>query len=372
MPLAIDSSALLKTKKTGVERYVERVLGELRSPDLLGLEKVELWSPAVLPSEFYSDPWTNRVLKLPYLRQGWTHLRASLELLHQPPRAYWVPGHEVPLFPGKAAIITTIHDVVFKTVPESYSPAARFRQDLAVRHAVRHAEKILAVSEATKADLINHYQADSDRIVVTPLAADVLPTVSAEDIASIKRSLGLENRRIILFVGRIERKKGCDRLLQAFEALSQRAGFADVSLVLAGGVSADMATSIDEARVRASFEHVHLLGFVSDQVRSALYASAGLFAFPTRGEGFGLPMLEAMQAGLPVIASDLPVTRETGGLGAQYVPGADIHAWTEIMASYLADDQLRRSLAAAGQEQVAKFSWRSTALQTAEALQAYV
>jgi glycosyltransferase involved in cell wall biosynthesis len=366
MALAIDGSALLKPRKTGVERYVSRVLTELAAPDLLGREEVELWTPSPLATENPSSTWRNRVLTLPYLRQGWTHLRVSHELWQRPPRAYWAPGHEVPLFPGKASVIATVHDVVFRTVPEAYPPHQRARQEWAIRHAVRHAEQLLTVSEATKADLVTLYGARAERITVTPLAADAVALPAPDRQAAILQECGLQNRRIILFVGRVEKKKGSDRLLALFHALKKNTDFADVALVLVGGVSAEMHPLV------AGHKDVHALGYVAEEVRAALYGAATVFAFPTRGEGFGMPVLEAMVAGLPVVATDLPVMREVGGEAALYAAGENQEQWLHHLQHLLTNEQGRARCIKRGKEQVQAFSWRTTAEKTANILRAYV
>lgn len=373
MALAIDGSALLKGRKTGVERYVTRVLAELAAPDLLGREAVELWTPAPLQKEAVgTEVWKNRVLSLPYLNQGWTHLRVAAELTKNAPRAYWAPGHEVPFLTGKASILTTVHDVVFRTVPEAYAPLQRARQEWAIRHAVRHAEHLFAVSEATKADLMHWYGASPERITVTPLAPEPMVPVSAERCAQVAEEYGLTGRRLLLFVGRVERKKGSDRLLALFAALQQRSEYADVVLVLAGGVSADMQAEVAGAQGQIGSDRLRVLGYVADDIRAALYSLAAVFLFPTRGEGFGIPVLEAMAAGVPAIATNLPVMREVGADAVRYAEGEHVEDWVQQVQAVLDDQQEQQRMALAGRARAATFSWRATAEKTAHILRRYV
>ncbi|HUP41606.1 MAG TPA: glycosyltransferase family 1 protein, partial [Thermoanaerobaculia bacterium] len=167
-------------------------------------------------------------------------------------------------------------------------------------------------------------------------------------------------------VGTLEPRKNLETLLDAWPALRRRraaaGGAGEVPpLVLCGQLgwkSEGLRRRVEEARAEGWLHH---LGYVDEAALGALYRGARLFVFPSRYEGFGLPVLEALAAGVPVVASDLPVLRELAGDAVLYAPPTDVEEWVRQVAAVLDDPELARRLAAAGRERAKGYTWERAA-----------
>ena len=357
----IDAHLLLREHTTGVPRYAWLLLQHMMTKPLQDGERVILYGHAAQPSDLVLPTgWSWSVLHWPIPR-GWTHGRLSLEMMMHPPDVLFVPGHEVPLFVRKSTkVVTTLHDVAFRTTPEVYDPSSRRRQEMAVQQAIRRATIITSPSEATKHDLVHLYGMKPERIVVTPLAPTILPTNS--DASDLLRRLQIGDGQYVLSISRLEKKKNTALLIRAFAALKRKLGKGHpLKLVLAG----TFGYGEQEIRHAITQEGVHddvrLTGYVSDDDASLLLSHALCFAFPSRAEGFGIPVLEAMAHGTPVVSVNIPAIREVAGDAAVLVSPNDAAALMSAMERMLFDPSLRNDYRARGSEHVKRFSWDATA-----------
>lgn len=369
----IDASALLKTNPTGVEKYVSHLLkAMMATPLVVNEEQVILYAPGAKPDTLVlPSGWSWQVLKF-WLPKGWTHLRLSAELLFRPPTIFFNPAHEIPLFHRHAKLVSTVHDVVFRHAPAAYSAKNLRRQEWAINRVAKQAQTILAVSQATKQDLIEFYKVKEERIVVTPLApASEVKAVGAT--ADIMRKYDLTPGMYVLCAGRVEAKKNPITLIRAFVELRRRYGIGHpLKLVLAGSLGFGGEEVVKIAKSSNCVNDIVFLGYVPDEDLPTLMGQALCFAFPSLGEGFGLPVLEAMATGVPVVASDLPVLHEAAGEAAMFVPALDVARWTVALDAMLIDQSRRVELSAKGRERVKQFSWDRTAALTWEALRQVV
>jgi glycosyltransferase involved in cell wall biosynthesis len=296
-----------------------------------------------------------------WLPKGWTHLRLSFELCLRPPTVFFNPAHEVPLGYRRSKIATTIHDVAFRHVPAVYSTANLRRQQWAVTRAVKKAQVIFSVSDATKRDLIEFYKAAPEKIQVAK-NAPCPPSDNPTPVQTVMVRYGLTPQKYVLFLGRVESKKNPMTLLRAFEELKAKYGLGHpLKLVLAGskGFGGEKVTAaIAESRMARD---IVLPGYVPDADIPALLSQALCFALPSVGEGFGIPVLEAMAAGVPVLASDIPALREVGGDAALFLPARDITKWATAIDNLLTNQELINNLRDKGHVQVQQFSWTTTA-----------
>lgn len=374
MRYGIEVNALTLDKKTGVERYVDRLLRAMMLVPLREGDSVMLYV-SKLPAASYQLPagWEWRVLPFAFPK-GWTHARLSWELLRHPPDVFFNPSHEIPLFVSKKTrVVSTVHDLAFHRVPDAYPPANRRRQETAIRRVVKKATRILAISEATKRDLIELVHADAAKITVTPLAVDandfaIAPIVRDAVLARYR----LSPERYVLFVGRLEEKKNVITLIRAFTELKKELGVGHpLELVLAGkwGYGEQRIKNVlMESRSASKGVLVHVLGFVPDADMAALYAGALCLCLPSLGEGFGLPVLESAAAGTPVIASDIPALREVMGDAALFAPATDVVAWTHALRRLVFEPAMAAMCVEKGKVRVAAFSWDATAQKTWDAL----
>jgi len=267
--------------------------------------------------------------------------------------------------------VQTVYDVIaFKEVARPQARAARIER-ATMRRAVRRAARILAISEATAADLRELVPEAGDKIVVTPLAADprFRTAIPDETLARVRTRYGLPDS-FVLATGTIEPRKNLDRLVRAYGALPDelRRG---CPLVLAGrrGWDADPVFAAIAELDGASVRH---LDFVPDEDLPGLYAAATVFCYPSLYEGFGLPVLEAMQSGTPVVTSNVSSMPEVGGDAVRYVEPHDEASIAASLADLLSDAAARAELSRAGVERARRFSWEETARLTMDALRAAV
>lgn len=269
--------------------------------------------------------------------------------------------------------VVTVLDLIPLKFAELYKagkPDWRFRlaRRLELR-AVERASGIIAISEATKRDLVDLLGINPEKIVVTPLAAGARFRPLEAPRESLRQRFGLpEDRPLLLYVGGIDARKNVPFLVEVF-ARAAETGLKRPVLALAGRYeNDDKYPQLLDAIRRCGVENdVRLLGFVSEQDLPALYCAADVFVFPSLYEGFGLPVLEAMSCGTPVIAADNSSLPEVVGSAGLLVSAGNAEAWLAALSDIFKTPGRRKELAASGSRQAARFSWQRTAELTCEA-----
>jgi glycosyltransferase involved in cell wall biosynthesis len=339
MRAAFDASPVI-SGRTGIARYVTELGRALEH------RGVELRRFAV-GRNAYPVPERTRHIRIParIVEAAWRTLhRPRLETLIGNVDLVHATGLLTPS--TRRPLVVTVHDIAALRHPELH-PERHVRQQRAQLESLGRADVVLTVSAAT-ADDLGHAGFASDRIVVAPLGVTPLSQDS-------RAPEGLPDG-YLLTIGESSPRKAYGLLLGALA----RAG-GDVPLVIAGPPAGD------DQRLRALAAELRLadrvtfLGPVPDPVLAGLYHGALALCFPSVSEGFGLPVLEAMAAGVPVIASDLPVIRELAGDAILYPGGRDEAAWAEAIEALVGDPQLRRRLSEAGRSRAAMFTWDRTA-----------
>lgn len=246
----------------------------------------------------------------------------------------------------RAPLVATIHDVLFEELPRCYTPGMRTGLRRVTRRLLLGAARTLVPSVRTKAALVERLGADPDRVDVVPLAARALPTVEPARFP----------RPTFLAVGTLEPRKNLARVLAAFALLRARGLDADLVVAGARGWLDD-----DLLATAARAPGVVVEGEVDDARLAALYGGATALVYPSLGEGFGLPVLEGLAAGLPVVTSAATACEEVAGGAALLVDPYDVEALADAMRRTAEDDGLRRGLIAAGRVRAAGFGWERTA-----------
>jgi len=228
----------------------------------------------------------------------------------------------------------------------------------------RRATAIIAISQATKQDIITFYHIPAEKIHVIYEAPAPHFRPQPEIVIQQVRAKYSLPQRYLLTVGTLEPRKNLVRLLSAFEHV-HRQGLVDALVIVGakGWLYDDFFRHLQSSPVRDS---VILPGFVPDELLPALYAGATLFVLPSLYEGFGLPVLEAMACGVPVVASRAGALPEVGGEAAHYFDPTNVENMTQTIIDCLQDTQLRAAMREAGLRQAARFSWRRTARETAQ------
>lgn len=234
-----------------------------------------------------------------------------------------------------------------------------------IRYAARRAERLVAISEHTRADVLRLTAARPDQVTVTPLACDPAyrTPVPPEAVAAFRKRQGL-SRPYVLYAGNISPRKNLGTLLDAF---ARAGGRLPCDLAVTGGLawSEDFSTAV--ARLGLT-DRVRRLGQVAKADMPLLYHGATALAFPSLFEGFGLPVLEAQACGIPVVCAAATSLPEVAGDGALLVAPTDVAAWTEALVAIATDEALRQDLMGKGRTNEARFTWAQTARLTRQAL----
>jgi glycosyltransferase involved in cell wall biosynthesis len=268
---------------------------------------------------------------------------------------YIAPGR-----PGCPTVVT-VHDLSYLAHPEWLSWRVRFTLSQLVPRSVRAAARVIAISDFTKRDLIDRYGLPAEKIVVVPLAAGTTFT-PLPDAAAQRLPAGIREP-FILAVGNLEPRKNLVTLIEAFAEMVRQHAFAG-QLVIAGKAKY-RGEEAAGAVARLGLEgRVIFTGFIDDETLRLLYNRATLFAYPSLYEGFGLPVLEAMACGCPVVASNATAVPQTAGDAAILVDPTSVAALTAAMARVAGDPELARRMSVDGKAQAARFSWTRTAEMT--------
>ena len=242
-------------------------------------------------------------------------------------------------------LVLTVYDVIFLR-ERTMSALSRLSIGAVVRAAAPRAAAIVTMSQASRTQIAEDLRVDPARVHVVP--APGRPPGPSADPAALAARLGLTGRRVVLNVGAKRRHKNQALLVEAMARLP-----GDVALVLAGHDGGEAAALRAAAAGSPASARIVQLDYVPDDELEALYALAACVALPTRAEGYGLPVLEAMARATPVACSDLPVLREIGGAAAVYFDPDDAACAAAAIERAIASD----GLAARGREQAARFSW---------------
>jgi glycosyltransferase involved in cell wall biosynthesis len=267
----------------------------------------------------------------------------------------------------KLKTIVTIHDLSIYLYPHFHTDANYTFVNRNIHRAARHADCIIADSENTKKDIMRFLHVPEEKIEVIYLAASegVSKRGDGDDMGRIRNSFGI-TRPYILAVGSVEPRKNLLRSLAAFKALTETDGGRDYQFVLAGGHGWKNADFFDALRKLDIPDKIVITGYVSEDDLQALYQGAVAFVYPSLYEGFGLPVLEAMASGVPVITSNVSSLPEVAGDAALLVDPLKVFEIFEAMEAITTSSQLRKELRVKGLKQSREFSWRKTAQKTLE------
>jgi glycosyltransferase involved in cell wall biosynthesis len=362
--LVVDDSAAFN-QGAGIGRYARNIVPSLFR-NLLNT-KLTLWyAPAQASEAPFAAATTDmfRGLVAPHVRRGplsrrrmdqlWFRARLPLPLRLLAGRADLIYSPDFTAPPdGRTPTIATVHDLAFLVCPERAPAPLRRYLEAVVPAQVARVAKIVAVSETTRRDLVHRLGVDASRIAVVPNGVDET-FLSAVPLAADERSLLGLPASYLLTVGTIEPRKNHLTLFEALTYLEKRV---DLPLVVAGRRGWDYEPILRAAEPLASRGRVILLDYVPEELLPGLYAGAAAVIYASWYEGFGLPVIEAMAAGSPVVASDIPALREVGDGAALYAPPASAEALANAIELALRADERTPDVQAARRRQARRFRW---------------
>jgi glycosyltransferase involved in cell wall biosynthesis len=364
MHIAIDYTPAIH-QRAGIGRYTRGLVKALARLDaenqytllVLGGSGAHL-VPTALPANFnirfapISDRWATVL---------WYRLNLPLPVEVFSGRADLFHGPSFTLPPSFAPSLLTVHDLSFLRYPQGAHPALLAWLTKAVPRSLQRARQVLADSENTRADLVELMQIPPDRITVIGAGVDerFKPESEPETLTRVRARYQLPDH-FVLSISTLEPRKNFTGLIAAFEQVAI-SSVTDLHLVIAGGkgwLYDDIFAAAETSPVR---ERIHFAGYVADQDLPALYSLAALFAFPSHYEGFGIPVLEAMACGTPVVCADNSSLPEIAGDAALLVEATDTEALADAMHRLSRDALLREELISRGYEQARKFTWEKAA-----------
>jgi len=358
--IGIDASRATVERLTGTETYSFELIKALT--ELNTDQRFELYVNAKTPPDRLPSLGEAICIPLPRL---WTHGRLSIEMVRRRPGVLFVPAHVVPFIHPRTVV--TIHDLGYLEHPDAHPPGDLRVLDWSTRWSVRSATKIIAISQTTKTDLIRHYRVPSDKIQVVPHGVSgSLCAASPDEMARMREKYSLPER-YVLAVGTVQPRKNLARLAEA--VLKLNAGCEQIELVIAGK-RGWLADEVEREIAKSGASHIiRMLGYVADGDLPALYSGAKVFCQPSLYEGFGMPVLEAMACGTPVVAANRSSLPEIGGEAAMYADPFSVDALALALSRVIKEKELRAQMIGRGLLRVQDFTWNRTATRTLAILQ---
>ena len=274
--------------------------------------------------------------------------------------------YNAPLFCPCPSIVT-VHDISFEKFPQWFSPRDRVVLKTFVPRSVRRAAGIITATEFTKRELVETYQIAPNKVVVTPYAAgEQFRPVHDQALLSQVRAKYQTSNHFILAVGNLQPRKNLVRLIEAFAQVKQTKA-APHKLIIVGKNQWQSSIVFERVKQSELNNQVIFTGFVPDEDLPLLYNAADVFVYPSLYEGFGLPVIEAMACGTPVISSNVASIPEIAGAGAAcLVNPYNTNELAQALVRVLSNRAFQEELREKGLERARQFSWRKTAEQTVE------
>jgi glycosyltransferase involved in cell wall biosynthesis len=361
--IGIDATAL-PFQRTGVANYVFGLLRGLAAVD--GDNAYVVFAKPAHIAQFGIDRPNFRFVPVEFrfrgVRLAWEQVglprrvRAErLDVLHS-------PHYTMPLRHAARSVVTFC-DMTFLLHPELHQSIKRAYFPAMMRWSARNADQLITISKSTRNDLVRLWDVEASRVTPIPLAAGVEYRPASRDVvAATCHRLGLRPGGYILYVGVLEPRKNVDRLIAAFGLAGER--LQGLDLVIAGKRGWMDQEIFAQVQALGLTQRVRFTGYVAQEELPGLYGGARLFAYPSRYEGFGLPVLEAMRCGVPVVTTNVSSMPEVAGDAGLLVSPDDVAGLADAMARLAADPVLAADLGRRGQERAAEFSWERCARET--------
>jgi glycosyltransferase involved in cell wall biosynthesis len=368
MHIGIDAHAI-GARQGGNETYISNLITALAAID--STNRYTLYFSNSSAAGEWSGRFGNFAVRLlpapaPIVR---VPIALSFELRRRPVDVLHVQYTAPPFC--RVPLVTTIHDLAFEHLPETFTRRGRAQLRLTVRHTARHSTRIATVSEFSKQDIVATYRIPAERITVTYNGVGQIYSQHASrpgEGVEIREKFGIKGE-YILAVGSLQPRKNLIRLLRSYALLRRELGDSTPQLVLVGRRLWLYDEVFREVGRMELQNHVIFTEYVAEELLPALYRSARVFVYPSLFEGFGLPPLEAMACGTPVVASSTSSLPEVVADAGLLVDPYDERAIAAAILRLLRDEDLRTSLISRGVRRAGLFTWQTAAEKTLELYQ---
>jgi glycosyltransferase involved in cell wall biosynthesis len=361
--VAIDAR---KLHDFGIGTYIRNLLRHLARIDQLNeyvllCQEPDLGVAAQLGPNFRTvlEPSPNYSFR-EQLHVPWLLRRVRPDVFHAP--------HYVLPPAVRCRTVVTIHDCIHLMFPQ-YLPnrAAYAYAKASMWNAAKRSDRVLTVSEASKRDILHFFNVAPDKVVVVYNAIDERFWVAPkeEDMARVRERYQLDHG-FVLYVGNIKPHKNLVRLIEAFDELRKQGGFDELKLLIIGDEISRLPALRRAVHSHKLHKQVRFLGYLPDETLAILYRLAAVFVFPSLYEGFGLPPLEAMASGTPVVTSNVSSLPEVAGDAAVLVDPYDPHSIVDGIRRVLTDEALAQELRMKGLVRAREFSWERSVARTRE------
>lgn len=364
MIIGYDGSKLNTLHKTGTENYATMLLQNLLDIDKLNTYRVYTAGPV---QQSFLHQANVQLQPINYARL-WTQAGLAGQVWRHQPDVLFIPAHTMPIMhrPSLKTVVT-IHDLGYEYLPQYHQFPHKLYLNRTTEFAAKHASHLIAVSEFTKKDLVQKLHVPVEKVTVVYEGVDTQLNQRPSDtvITLVKHKYTL-SQPYILFVGTIQPRKNLVNLIEAFAKI--KPNYPQLQLVLAGG-QGWLSEAIYAAPAKFGLtDSVRFLGYIDEADKPALYAGAELSTLVSLFEGFGLPVLESMACGTPVLTSNTSSLPEVvGSAGLLIKP--DSQSIAQGLDMLLSQPEMRQDLISAGYQQVAKFGWQQAAQQTLAVLE---
>lgn len=369
MKIAIHAADLDHNRIDGTRVYLFNMLknfGKFDKDNHFLIYHRDFFNRHLTPPEFKN--YSVKKIPFPFL---WTQTRFAFEIFRDKPDILWMPVHNMPIIRRKKLkIVITVHDLAFKIFPQYFTKKDLVKLNRLTDLAVKNADHIIAVSNSTKNDILKFYsEINAEKISVIYHGFDrelFQREIPQEESESILKSYDLRTKSYLLYVGAIQPRKNLEVLIEAFEKI--KSDYEGLKLVIAGAPAWKSDSTIKKINNSKFKNEIIITGNLEFKKISALYRNAKTFIFPSLYEGFGIPVLEAMASGIPVICARNSSLTEAGGDAAVYFETGNSQELAGCINKILKDESFEKELVQKGSEHVKNFSWEKCAQETLKVL----
>lgn len=369
MKIAIHSSELNEKRIDGTRVYISRLLNyfqQLNSEDEFLIYHKGNFNPELKPPK--AKNYTFKPLKsTPF----WTQVKFAWEVFKDNPDILWMPIHDLPFFRrSKMKKIVTAHDLAFKFFPETFPKKDLRKLNFLANYSFQKADKIIAISQATKNDLLQFYpKIKEEDIKVIHHGFDSKfwqESLNEIEVEQILKKYNLTEKKYLIYVGTIQPRKNLSFLIKVFEQVKKN--YPDLKLVLAGGKGWLWEATFQTMQKSAFSQDVIFTDTIPFKIMRILLRQAKIFVFPSLYEGFGIPLLEAMASKVPVVCARNSSLIEVGGEAVSFFETTDLEDCQNKIEQILGNSVLQEEMIEKGLRQVQNFSWKKCAEETLDFL----